>query len=589
VFWREIDLSNYIPTLSSTQVGIVTTATKGPINDKELITNKDQLVKMFGYPSMPHYGLYAALQYLEEGNQCWIIRAESEASPCTYATVDLVDIHGDPIVFRSLTPGTFYNTMNIEVDHASPSRHIGYDYDLALATGDVDGPWSITVDVGKEILVPETFTLSIDGTVAVKDNGLGVLIPAVIGNGYSGTINYKEGTAVLTSTIVDIRTKVATIKTMFNTSFTLIVYKTIERKRYVLEEFKNLSLDLDNEKYYKNVIKKSFIFDTFDTEVIPASGSYPFSGGSDGLENIDASDYIGTYLGNKKTGLQIFGSPDEIDLNAIAIPGISNDAVVQALVSMAETRKDCIALLDCPAGFTPEDVADWANGINEFSDRNAVNSSYAAIYYPWVKMLDTYNDKEIFVPPSGFVMAAFAAVDRTYDVWWAPAGHNLGPIKNTIGVERSLTRGEMDFLYENRINPVVNPSHQGIMLYGQKTTQIYATARDRINVRRLLIYIEKVITTSMMPFVFKPAHNHTYKQVTDMIQPYLDGLVGRGALYEGVCVCNDVINTPEVINRNEMIVNIFLKPVKSAEIITLNFVIVETGANIQELTGRQFS
>lgn len=246
------------------------------------------------------------------------------------------------------------------------------------------------------------------------------------------------------------------------------------------------------------------------------------------------------------------------------------------------------AQVDPPVGLSPMDVADWINGANTYSSYNSLNSSYLAAYYPWVKIYDSFNAQEVTIPPSGCVAAAFARNDRVADVFYAPAGGTRGKVLGAIGTERILSEGERSFLYQNRINPISDFVATGILIWGQKTTQVFSSSLDRIVARRTLNYLEKIIVTALQPLVFEPNNQYTWSRARSLVQPILNSYVKKGGLYMGEFVCNENTNTPEVVNRNEMVCNCFLQLPKTAEVITVNFILLPYGANISEYIGRQF-
>jgi len=584
VFWKEIDLSNYIPALSSTQFGIVGTASKGPINQRTLISTVDQLVRSFGYQHANFPALDAAMEYLKEGNQLWFIRTESTTNPAVAATASVNVAAGGTVSVPAKDKGTFYNSLSMVITHGSAKNAT----DSALGDGTAVALNLNVLGTTHGRVVPGSVKVKLDGALVANDNSSGAFTETGTTNFVSGTVNYATGAIVTNWATAPIIGAVVTVEAQFYSTFSVAMSKTLASKSYQMESFKNLSMVAGSANDYTTILTHSFLLGSFTLTSFPAAGTYTFSGGDDGITGIAAADYIGINLGNNSTGLQLFINPDVVDINAVAVPGVYDDAVVQALLSIAETRRDCMALIDPPTGLDPATVVDWADGANVYAAQNAINTSYAALYYPWVETYDSYNAVSRLVPPSGFAAAAFARTDRVAGEWYAPAGGTRGKLLGSTGTERPLERGEMDFLYENRVNPVNDFRTTGILLWGQRTTQVAPTTLDRINARRLLIMMEKVIVTACQPLVFEPNNKYTWNRLVTLVQPYLDSLVAKGALYEGRVVCDDTVNTPVIIDRNEMVANIFLKITKTAEIITLNFVLLPTGASIDEYIGQQF-
>jgi phage tail sheath protein FI len=255
------------------------------------------------------------------------------------------------------------------------------------------------------------------------------------------------------------------------------------------------------------------------------------------------------------------------------------------LIQICEARHDCMAIIDPPTGLSPSEVVDWHNGTGTFNDHAAYNSSYAATYYPWVKIYDAVAREYIFTPPSGHVLAVYAYTDYNAETWFAPAGLRRGRVISGVDVAHSCSPGEMDLLYGdgNAVNPIADFRQQGIVVWGQRTLQRSPTALDRVNVRRLLLYLRKVITTAAGYLVFEPNDPITWKSFGHLVIPYLDDVRQRRALYDFRVKCDETTNTPTVIDRNEMRAQILLKPVKAAEFIQIDFVITSTGANFDEV------
>lgn len=577
VRWKEIDLSHYTPALSTTSVGLVGTATKGPLNKRRLIGNLEQLIQVFGYPSPSHPGLYAAQEYLREGNQLWYIRVESEDKPAEVATIEIPLLGGSTADFYAKDAGTFYNGNIIKIVHSNPlnTTHTkaGSDGTAGAFTFTLNGP-----------LVPKTVKVAVPGSTEAVDNGAGVLT----GTGITGTVNYTTGAISVTFTTPPGGSAVVRAQGQYFTTFNLEIYKVIGARSYVIESFRNLTLNNLLENFYQKILASSNMLALPTLATLPVAGSYVLAGGDDGLTDITPGDYIGKIVGTQALGLQAFANAEEIDVNTVAVPGITFPAVTQALIALGETRRDCMVLPDPPQALDVESAIDWIDGAGEFSAQNAINSSYAAVYYPWVKINDSYNDTEVLIPPSAFALAAFARTDQQANIWYAPAGGKRGKVLGSIGVERTLNEGQRTTLYINRLNPISDFIASGILIWGQKTAQVESSDLDRVAARRTLLYIEKVIVTALQPLVFEPNNKYTWARAESIVQPFLDGFVAKGGLFYGKMVCNDKTNTPDVVGRNEMVANVFLKLPKSAEFITVNFIMLATGANVEEYLGRQF-
>lgn len=319
---------------------------------------------------------------------------------------------------------------------------------------------------------------------------------------------------------------------------------------------------------------------------LSTSLSVSMSGGDDGAP-ADDSDVIGTVSGNTRTGLQLFADPDSFDCNLIAAPGRWEKNIVAELLSICESRGDCMCFIDPPYGLTVQQVVDWHNGqLTGNSDylAAALNSSYGALYYPWVQVYDGYSDANLWIPPCGHAAGRYAFTDYTYDPWYAPAGWKRGRLVDVLDVEHSPSLGERDFMQMagNNVNPIVNFPTDGIMIYGQKTLQKATTALRDINVRRMLLYARKTIATATRYLVFEPNDARTWDAFVDLVTPTLRSIKSRRGLYDFRVICDSTTNTPDRINNDEMLGKILVQPTRTAEIIEVQFSVLSYGANFEE-------
>jgi len=278
-------------------------------------------------------------------------------------------------------------------------------------------------------------------------------------------------------------------------------------------------------------------------------------------------------LGYSKA-INALSNPDEYDINLVSMPGINRElhpAIVTKMIDMVENRQDCFYIAD----FT-----DYNSSITTATEQaQAVDSNYAACYYPWMKTIDSNTNKLTTVPPSTLLPAVFASSDRLSAEWFAPAGLNRGGITGAVSVLNRLTHAERDILYENKVNPIATFPGQGIVAFGQKTLQDRASALDRINVRRLLITMKKFIASTSRYLVFEQNTTETRARFINTVTPYLEGIQQRQGLYAFNVVMDESNNTPDVIDRNILAGAIFLQPTKTAEFIVIDFNILPTGAS----------
>jgi len=225
------------------------------------------------------------------------------------------------------------------------------------------------------------------------------------------------------------------------------------------------------------------------------------------------------------------------------------------------------------------DLENYGSSITATSTTAAsLDTSYAASYWPWVQMIDPNTDKLEWVPASTLIPGVYAFTDRVSEPWFAPAGINRGGLGVVRQAERKLTQTNRDTLYTNKVNPLATFPGQGVTVFGQKTLQTQASALDRVNVRRLLIALKSYISQISDNLVFEQNTAATRNQFLSQVNPYLESVQQRQGLYAFKVVMDSTNNTPDVIDRNQLVGAIYLQPTKTAEFIYLDFNVLPTGA-----------
>ncbi len=297
-------------------------------------------------------------------------------------------------------------------------------------------------------------------------------------------------------------------------------------------------------------------------------------------------------IGVITTGYDLFKNAEEVDVSLIlagkARGGTANTQVANYIIdNICENRKDCVAYISPQrsAVVGVAAAADIASNIVTF--RNSLtNSSYAMLDSGYKYAYDKYNDIYRYVPLNGDIAGLTVRTDSTRDPWFSPAGFNRGIIKNVIKLAYNPSKADRDILYKSDINPVVTFPGQGTLLYGDKTLLGKPSAFDRINVRRLFITLEKAIATAAKFTLFEFNDTFTRAQFRNLVEPFLRDVQGRRGIYDYRVVCDETNNTGEVIDRNEFVGDIYIKPARSINFIQLNFVAVRTGVEFSEIVGQ---
>ncbi len=326
------------------------------------------------------------------------------------------------------------------------------------------------------------------------------------------------------------------------------------------------------------------------TGSIPAVGSGSdggtFNGGKGSVINSTEDNNMYQYIGNGSNDvtqgligsdyddmLNLLSNQDDYQFNMLVTPGLLNSdhtSQVTKAITNTQVRGDSIYIID------PVAYASNITAVN--TQANSRNSSYGAMYWPWLQTIDPDLGDQVWVPASTMIPGVYAFNDNASEPWFAPAGINRGGLTTVIRPERKLSQSNRDSLYNNKVNPIASFPGQGSVVYGQKTLQRQASALDRVNVRRLLISLKSYISQVAQTLVFEQNTAATRNNFLAIVNPYLESVVQRQGLYAFKVVMDDSNNTPDVIDRNQMVGAIYLQPTKTAEFIILDFNLLPTGA-----------
>ena len=281
----------------------------------------------------------------------------------------------------------------------------------------------------------------------------------------------------------------------------------------------------------------------------------------------------GLVADNYTNAITILENKDDYQFNIISAPGLTHEdhgTTVDSIISLAETRGDCIAVIDTNA----YDITTIATVTNEAAE---LNSSYAAAYWPWLQV-GSATGKNVWVPASTVIPGVYAFTDNSSAPWFAPAGLVRGGLVGVIQAKKKLSRSDRDSLYSGKVNPIATFPGTGIAVFGQKTLQTKASALDRVNVRRLLIELKRFLGNQARNLVFEQNTIATRNSFLQAVNPYLTSVVQQQGLFAYRVVMDDSNNTADVVDRNQLVGQIFIQPAKTAEFIVLDFVVEPTGA-----------
>lgn len=443
------------------------------------------------------------------------------------------------LVKTTSTAGTLFGLSGSSDNGASPSAVSDEITDVTYAAGIVTGSASVSTDISL------TITADSPGTE-------GNLTQVVIKN------NIREG---------NFQFQVYTDGDQIEAWGQLV---KDESSRFYVETFIALVSD------YIRVI------DNTTVTAPPLDGTYTLVGGTNGIPaDADAQDalIIGTDVAS--TGIYALSDPEQTDIDLLAVPGHASTDVIVALLDVCQNRRsDCFAIIDPPFGLTVNEVVDWQNGTHPLN-LTRFDSDFGALYWPWVKIRDTHNRIDVWVPPSGNVLATYVYSDNISHPWFAPAGEVRGLMFNISDTYTKPTLEEKDLMYgyRNCVNPIVRFNDAAtFVIWGQKTLQRLPTALDRVNVRRMMLYVEKEIRRKARRILFDPHDEALRAAFVTIARGVLQQVQKDRGINDFFVKCDAELNTSDVIDRNELRANIGIQPIRAAEFIFIEFSIHRTGS-----------
>jgi hypothetical protein len=578
VFLQENDLSQITSGPVTAGAAIVGPTVTGPVNIPTLVTTYSQYKAVFGAPFVSGGAAYeyltsmAALNYFEQGGTSLLVTRVTSGS-YTPATASVNNLAGTPaFVLETLSVGTVMNNNG----DATGSMTAGAFGSLPSGSS-ANVRWEVTsFDTGSgqfNIILRRGDDYQNNKTVLETWNGLSLdpnqsnYIAYVIGDQTQTVATDDLGNFYLQQTgSYQNNSRYVRVRTV-NTPTPGYFNAYGQAQNQFTSSIPNVGSGSVNGAFGGAV---GDIFGSFGVEPVNfferipnvnASGITP----NTNIQGLRNSDY--------NTAINLLGNTDAYKFNIIYAPGLTYTnapSQVTAVVNTAQTRGDSIAVVDMVAYGQSIPVL--------LSQVTAFDSSYAATYWPWVQVRSRETGKLNFIPASTIVPAAYEYNDRVAAEWWAPAGLNRGGLPTVVQPERKLTSNDRDRVYQGSVNPIATFPGVGTVIYGQKTLQQKPSALDRVNVRRLLIALKDYIGQVAETLVFEPNTQVTRNRFLSQVNPYLESVQQRQGLYAFQVVMDDSNNTPDVIDRNQLVGSIYLQPTKTAEFIQLDFNVLPTGA-----------
>ena len=548
----EVDLTTVVPSVLTTAGAFAGGFTWGPVNKRILIDSEITLAKTFGQPNTnTAVSFFTAASFLAYGNNLTVVRAaDSNTINATSNTTVFIPnsdvfeatyLHSNnggsfgPFVARY--PGALGNALSVSVcDSVGFST---WNYKSYFTTA--PGTSSAAASVGA--LNDELHVVVIDTT---------------------GAFTGSQGTVLETYPFLS--KALDAVDSLGNSNY----YKNVifTNSKYVYA--------IDPPSYTSTAVTWGLPMVDVTFTNLPAPITVQFAGGVDSTPT-DA-DLVTAY--------GLFTNADEIDISLVITGGA--DVTVQQYVidNIVNARMDCVAFVSPPASAVVNQNGNETTNITTWNTSLARSTSYAVADCGWKYMFDKYNNTYRCVPLNGDTAGLCVYTDSVRDPWFSPAGFNRGNLKNVVKLAWNPSKTSRDALYSLGINPVATFPGNGTVLYGDKTLQSKPSAFDRINVRRLFIVLEKTIAQAAKYSLFEFNDAFTQAQFVALVTPFLRDVQGRRGIYDFKVVCDSTNNTPEVVDSNQFVGDIYIKPARSINFIQLNFVAVRTGVDFTEVVGQ---
>jgi hypothetical protein len=547
-------------------LALVGPTVKGPVNIPTLVTSYSDYKSKFGgafesasirYEYLTSIAVY---NYFQQGGESVLVTrvASGSFTPAEATVGSLLNADSASFVLETISEGEIMNNSGSVT--TSGSLVSGSGDNIRWEIGNVDsgsGQFSLLIrrgdDNSKSKTIIETWTnLSLDPNS-------GNYIEQVIGNQVNTFRTDGDGNLYIdvTGSFVN-NSRYVRVKSVPNPTFNY----------------------LDNDGNFKPELTSSLPIvgsGSLEGAFSSAEGKI-YGGGSNGSQplgmfsEITANSVQGLVAADYTSSLNLLANGDQYDFEILTLPGITIQNGASAIITAVDVvteRGDAIAVVD---------TRDYGSTISQaITSARAVDSSYAATYWPWLQVLSAETGKLEFVPASTLMPAVYATNDRLGAEWFAPAGFNRGGVGGAIQAERRLTPSNRDILYSGKVNPIATFPGQGPTIFGQKTLQTKATALDRVNVRRLLIELKRTIGNIGKTLLFEQNTVATRNRFLAQVNPYLESIQQRQGLYAYRVVMDETNNTPDVIDRNQMVGQIYIQPTRTAEFIILDFNVTPTG------------
>lgn len=620
----EIDLTTVVPTVSTSTGAIVGQFVWGPVETRLLIDTEVKLADRFGKPDSNTYlSFFSAANFLAYGNQLRATRAANSATKNAVANTaaaaalqikneDVYEANyyggaGDFGSFAARYPGALGNNLKVSVCGSAnvfssnvsvQTGQFAQTVSVGATTIPTTGNTAAYVRPGDLVKVGTNPYLSVSSANATYITVASALTVALAGNTsilrkweYADQFDSAPGTSDYTSGKSGSGDELHVIVVDEDGGITGVQGQVIEKYPFVSKASDAKSND-GSSIYYPTVLFNSsrWIYwgdhDAAGTNWGSTATGTTFTDVTV-AERLSLTGGIEAAVsdGDLERGWDLYVNADVVDV-ALLVSGEADATVATYIIdNLAEVRKDCVVFVSPSRASVVNNIGSEADDVVTYRD-TLPSSSYAVMDSNWKYQYDKYNDTYRFLPLNGDMAGLCVRTDTTRDPWFSPAGLDRGQIKNVVKLAWNPTQAERDTLYKNGVNPIVTFPGEGTVLYGDKTLLSKPSAFDRINVRRLFIVLEKAIARASKFSLFEFNDEFTRAAFNALVNPFLRDVQGRRGIFDYRVVCDETNNTPEVIDSNRFVGDIYIKPARSINFIQLNFVAVRTGVSFDEIVGK---
>ena len=561
----EIDLTASIPAVSVSTGAIAGAFKWGPANSITQVTSETDLVSRFGAPDNSTANVFfTAASFLAYSNDLLVVRAANNTTNNAVANTNTSNtVVGTSILNEAAYLQSYYDNASNGATNANTAFAARY-------AGDKGNSLTISICPGNAAFANWAYTGLFDSAPGTSDyvsgkSGANDEMHIVIvdtGALFSGTPNTVLEKFGYVSKALDAKTDDGS-----SNYYRDVLYN---KSKYVY--WLNHPTAVNTAGWGNNALNTTF----GDEKNGDTANAYTirFNSGNDGV--------IGT--GQLQAAYQLYNDKENVDLSLIIGADAAGANISGTLLDIAEARKDCVAFIS--PSYANTFATDAATQIANSARNRTTRNSYGVHDSGWKQMYDKYNDRYRWVPLNGDIAGLCARTDRERDPWYSPAGFQRGAIKNVVKLAFNPNQAQRDTLYKAGVNPVVSLPGEGTLLFGDKTLAVKPSAFDRINVRRLFIVLEKAIAIAARASLFEFNDEFTRAQFVSLVEPFLRTVQGRRGIYDFRVVCDESNNTSDIIDRNEFVGDIYIKPARSINFVQLNFVAVRTGVEFNEIVGK---